>query len=70
MKPLAVYTPALEEGWEPNDELKDEKMSFGDYEPTNYNHQYKGMVPMYEAVKDSLNVPAVWLLNEIELKKE
>lgn len=69
MKPLAVYTPALEEGWEPNDELKDEKMSFGDYEPTNYNHQYKGMVPMYEAVKDSLNVPAVWLLNEIGIEK-
>jgi penicillin-binding protein 2A len=69
MKPLAVYTPALEEGWEPDDQLKDEKMSFGDYEPSNYNHQYKGMVPMYEAVKDSLNVPAVWLLNEIGIEK-
>ncbi|EIJ81988.1 penicillin-binding protein, peptidoglycan glycosyltransferase [Bacillus methanolicus PB1] len=69
MKPLAVYTPALEEGWKPEDELKDEKMSFGDYEPSNYNHQYKGMVPMYDAVKDSLNVPAVWLLNEIGIEK-
>ena len=68
-KPLAVYTPALEEGWKITDMLKDEEMSFGHYRPSNYDHQYEGEVPMYEAVKESKNVSAVWLLNEIGLEK-
>ncbi len=51
IKPLAVYTPALEAGWKITDMLKDEPMSFGEYEPSNYNHEYAGEVPMYEAVK-------------------
>ncbi|MEH7180776.1 transglycosylase domain-containing protein [Neobacillus vireti] len=69
IKPLAVYTPALENGWKITDMLKDEPMSFGEYEPSNYNHEYAGEVPMYEAVKDSKNVSAVWLLNEIGIEK-
>lgn len=69
IKPLAVYTPALEEGYGISDELKDEKMAFGDYEPSNIGGQYKGKVPMYEAVMKSLNVPTVWLLNEIGIGK-
>jgi penicillin-binding protein 2A len=69
MKPLAVYTPALEEGYEISDELKDEKMAFGTYEPSNLGGEYKGEVPMYEAVMKSLNVPTVWLLNEIGVEK-
>jgi penicillin-binding protein 2A len=69
MKPLAVYTPALENGWEITDELKDEPMVFDSYEPKNYNDQYRGAIPMYTAVRDSVNVPAVWLLNEIGLNK-
>nr|WP_144924226.1 penicillin-binding protein 1A [Paenibacillus bovis] len=67
MKPLAVYTPALEAGYDPYSLLKDEKTSFDGYTPSNYNHRYLGEVPMYQAVEDSLNVPAVWLLNEIGL---
>ncbi len=69
IKPLVVYTPAVEAGYDINSPLKDEKMSFGEYEPTNLNGQYKGEVPMYEAVMDSLNVPTVWLLNEIGIDK-
>ncbi|TDL66510.1 penicillin-binding protein 1A [Rhodococcus qingshengii] len=69
IKPLAVFTPALENGWKITDMLKDEPMSFGEYEPSNYNHEYDGEVLMYEAVKDSKNVSAVWLLNEIGIEK-
>ncbi|WP_223592983.1 transglycosylase domain-containing protein [Neobacillus bataviensis] len=68
-KPLAVYTPALEEGWKITDMLKDEPMKFGNYQPSNYDHQYMGEVPMYDAVKESKNVSAVWLLNEIGIEK-
>lgn len=69
MKPLAVFAPAVEEGWEVTDMLKDKELDFKDYKPENYNGKYKGEVPMYEALKDSLNVPAVWLLNEIGIVK-
>lgn len=69
IKPLAVYTPALEEGWKITNMVKDEPMSFGEYEPANYNQQYDGEIPMYEALKDSKNVSAVWLLNEIGIEK-
>ncbi|MEH7377858.1 transglycosylase domain-containing protein [Neobacillus drentensis] len=68
-KPLAVHTPALENGWKITDMLKDEPMDFGDYQPSNYDHQYAGEVPMYEAVKESKNVSAVWLLNELGIEK-
>ncbi|AMX83701.1 penicillin-binding protein [Geobacillus subterraneus] len=69
LKPLAVYTPALEQGYGPFSPLKDEPLDFGGYRPQNYDHTYRGTVTMYEAVIHSLNVPAVWLLNEIGLDK-
>lgn len=68
-KPIAVYAPALESGWHPYDLLKDEQMSFGEYKPNNYDGKYRGKVQMYEAVRMSYNVPAVWLLNEIGVDK-
>nr|WP_263327523.1 PBP1A family penicillin-binding protein [Neobacillus sp. Marseille-Q6967] len=69
MKPLAVYTPALEEGYDYSSELVDEPTSFGNYKPENFSKTYQGKVPMYKALEESLNVPAVWLLNEIGLDK-
>lgn len=68
-KPLAVYTPALEDGWKITDMLKDEPMTFDDYQPSNYDYQYAGEVPMYDAVKESKNVSAVWLLNELGIEE-
>lgn len=67
MKPLAVYTPALEKGYNYNSMLIDKPMSFGTYRPENYSKTYAGQVPMYKAVEESLNLPAVWLLNKIGL---
>lgn len=69
MKPLAVYTPALEEGYEYDSMLQDKKQSFKKYSPKNFSGTYQGEVPMYEAVENSINLPAVWLLNEIGLNK-
>ncbi|NEU31528.1 PBP1A family penicillin-binding protein [bacterium LRH843] len=65
-KPLAVYGPALEQGtYQPYSLLKDELLDYKGYAPKNYNHEYKGTITMYEAVTNSVNAPAVWLLNEI-----
>ncbi|WP_144462595.1 transglycosylase domain-containing protein [Siminovitchia fortis] len=70
IKPLVVYTPALEEGYTAQSTLKDEEgMTFSGYTPKNFSGQYAGEVPLYTAVEQSLNVPAVWLLNEIGLDK-
>ncbi|WP_307197054.1 transglycosylase domain-containing protein [Neobacillus niacini] len=69
MKPLAVYTPALEQGYEIFDLLEDKPLDIGGYQPQNYDKQYRGQVTMYDAVVNSYNVPPVWLLNEIGLEK-
>lgn len=73
MKPLGVFTPALESGYDIGDMIVDEKLSYGEdnYTPTNLSGTYSetGEVPMYEAVADSLNAPTVWLLDDIGLNK-
>ena len=67
IKPLMVYTPALENGYHYDSILKDEKLSYGknNYTPTNATGTYLGTVPMYQALADSINAPAVWLLNKL-----
>lgn len=68
-KPLAVYAPAMEEGlYEPYSMLKDEEISYGDYQPKNYDHQYNGFVTMFDALIESKNAPAVWLLDKLGVK--
>ena len=67
MKPLSVYSSALESGYKPDSILKDEPQSY--YKAKNYDGTYQGDVPMYQAVAQSLNLPAVWLLHEMGLSK-
>ncbi|GGA38140.1 penicillin-binding protein 2A [Kroppenstedtia guangzhouensis] len=69
MKPISVYAPALIQGYDLNARLVDRPISFGNYAPKNQSQQYLGEVTMYEAVIDSLNVPAVWLLDQIGVDK-
>ncbi len=68
MKPLAAYTPALELGYSVFEELPDLPMSFNGYKPSNFSNNYKGMVTMYDAIRNSYNIPAVWMLNKVGLK--
>ncbi|MFV0557266.1 MAG: PBP1A family penicillin-binding protein [Enterococcus sp.] len=67
IKPLSVYTPALEAGYTPDSILKDKELSY--YDVKNYDGTYSGEVPMYEALAWSLNAPAVWMLHEVGLNK-
>ncbi|MCP1123115.1 peptidase [Bacillus sp. AFS018417] len=69
LKPLAVYTPALEQGYEVYDVLKDEPLDINGYTPKNSGNVYHGNVTMYEALANSYNVSAVWLLEQIGLEK-
>ena len=67
IKPIVIYAPALEHGYFYDSELQDKKQSYGtnNYTPKNYDDTYSGKVPMYKALYESLNAPAVWLLNKI-----
>nr|WP_321314776.1 PBP1A family penicillin-binding protein [uncultured Ligilactobacillus sp.] len=71
IKPLAVYTPALEDGYHYDSMVNDKLQSYGTnkYTPHNWNNQYSGKIPMYEALALSKNTSAVWLLNKIGVKK-
>lgn len=67
LKPISVYTPALEAGYKPDDVLKDEPLSY--YDVQNYSRTYAGEATMTQALIQSLNAPAVWLLNEIGIDR-
>ncbi|MGG1311047.1 PBP1A family penicillin-binding protein [Cohnella laeviribosi] len=68
-KPIVSYGPAIETGdWFPWSTLRDDKVCYdnGKYCPTDSNaRKYIGPVSMKEAIRESRNQPAVWLLNEI-----
>lgn len=67
LKPISVYTPALEAGYKPSSILEDKPQDY--YPAQNYSRTYSGEVPMYQALGESLNLPAVWLLHKIGLDK-
>jgi penicillin-binding protein 2A len=65
-KPIVSYAPALEAGRNPYSMISDVKRSFGNntYRPKNYDGVYRGKVDMFEAMRLSINIPAVNLLEE------
>lgn len=65
LKPLIVYGPALEAGYTPGTYLYDGPLNIDGYSPNNWDHNYREWVTMVEAVEQSWNVPAVWLLDQM-----
>ena len=66
LKPLAVYAPAIENhGYMTASVLNDTPQKFGNYSPRNSGNLYYGNVTIRTALKNSLNVAAVSLLNKI-----
>lgn len=67
-KPI-VYAKALEERKiTASTQLSDEPVKFGNYEPKNYDNRFRGKVLMRSALANSLNIPAVHVLNMIGVK--
>ena len=66
-----LYALALEQGWKPSDVVPDIPMRFGKeeaYIPRNFNNRFNGPVRLRVALASSLNIPAVYLLNEIGIE--
>ncbi|MFB1052193.1 transglycosylase domain-containing protein [Paraliobacillus sp. JSM ZJ581] len=65
MKPLSVYGPALMTDYGPYSLLEDQAQLYDDYQVKNADGVYAGNISMYEAVEQSKNAAAVWLLDQI-----
>lgn len=66
IKPLLVYAPALEEDLiSPATPVLDEPIDINGYRPRNYNNGFRGYVSVREAVAQSINIPAVKILNTL-----
>ncbi|NPV93304.1 MAG: penicillin-binding protein 1A [Firmicutes bacterium] len=72
-KPIAVYAPALAKGFYPGYVLDDSPVAFKAggtmWSPKNYDDRYRGPITMRAAVKDSVNVYAVKLLDQIGISE-
>lgn len=60
----AIYLSAFEQGYDLNSPLADKPIKlnnqFGNnWQPKNYDRKYRGEVPLYQALMQSLNVPTV-----------
>lgn len=64
-KPLAVYGPALmDNDYQPYSLLEDRAQSYDGYQVANADGEYAGDITMYEAIEQSKNAAAVWLLDQ------
>ena len=70
IKPLVVYTPAVEAGWALNKQLDNHTMQYDSYKVDNYaGIKMSREVPMYQALAESLNLPAVATVNDLGVDK-
>lgn len=69
IKPILVYSPALDEGLIYNcSTILDEKIDYDGYSPNNVGNVFHGYVNMYECIGQSLNVPAVKIMDYVGVK--
>lgn len=68
LKPF-LYALALDHGYRLDQKLPDQALYFktarGQYKPQNYDHKYRGEVTLMSALAMSLNIPSVYLLNQL-----
>jgi penicillin-binding protein 1A len=66
LKPLAVYSPALElMSLQTVTFLDDSPKDFDGYTPSNYGGTYNGYISLRTAFEKSLNIPAVSIVNDM-----
>jgi len=72
IKPLTVYSPALEKGIMPFNVLDDSPISYktsgGTWAPENYDNTFRGLITMRKAVEMSVNTIAVQTLDQVGVR--
>ncbi|MEX2803489.1 penicillin-binding protein PBP2A [Streptococcus sp. H31] len=69
IKPLVVYAPAIAAGWSVDRELPNSVIDYDGYAPTNYGGYESENIPMYQALANSYNIPAVYTLDKLGISK-
>lgn len=70
IKPILVYAPALDSKTVTlATRILNERADFSGYNPRNYGDEYGGYESVLTSIKNSLNVPAVKVLNAVGVKK-
>ncbi len=75
IKPLVVYAPAVAMGRSPGAVVDDSPKTYPQpagqkpWTPMNYDLTFRGLVTYREALKDSINVPAIKVLEEIGIRQ-
>lgn len=64
LKPF-VYAAAIDQGYKQNDIIIDAPITIGKYSPQNYDQKFRGPVTMKKALRLSVNVAAVKMLNQV-----
>ena len=59
IKPLIVYAPAIEAGWSIDKMVDDSPADYNGWKPTDFDNQWRGQIPMYTALANSYNIPAI-----------
>jgi membrane peptidoglycan carboxypeptidase len=65
VKPF-YYALAIDKGFNLNTILPDKKMSFGGWEPENYDKKFRGEIELSQALIHSINIPSIYLASHIE----
>ncbi|GFH41133.1 PBP1A family penicillin-binding protein [Pseudolactococcus insecticola] len=68
IKPLIVYTPAIEAGWSINKVVHDAPTNYDGWQPMDADKQWHGDMPMYQALANSYNIPAINTFKAIGIK--
>lgn len=73
IKPVVVYAPALEQGYAAATVIDDVPVTYAKgggkaYSPGNYDGRYRGLITMREAIRYSVNIPAVKMLERIGIE--
>lgn len=69
IKPLIVYSPAIAAGWSIDTSLPNSPMDFNGYTPNNYGGIATEDIPMYQALANSYNIPAVYTVDKLGISK-
>ncbi len=69
LKPILVYAPALNENViSPSTQILDEPIEIENYKPENVNKKFSGYMSVQDAVKNSVNIPAIKVLSYIGIE--